>query len=133
MDIIHHTKYKEIHGEDETVVMDFGEHQKLHKRLRREGKCTISIDELGKISRKAGERLPSRKLTRRLNKQTPEYKLGQKQYRKNAIERIISDIAVGTNVLLREDIMHNKNTKTISVSTFFRGNHGVKLLVVDLQ
>ena len=37
----HHIKYKEIHGVDEVVLMDKGEHAKLHRKLRREYKCNV--------------------------------------------------------------------------------------------
>ena len=33
--IEHHTKYKEIHGVDETVWITRSEHSKLHIRLRK--------------------------------------------------------------------------------------------------
>lgn len=49
----HHTKYKEIHGYDETVWMEKGEHKRLHNRLRREGKCNIPVDILQRISNAA--------------------------------------------------------------------------------
>ena len=39
--IHHHIKYKEIHGVDEVVLMEKGEHRKLHNKLRKEGKCNI--------------------------------------------------------------------------------------------
>lgn len=53
----HHTKYKEIHGVDEVVIMPLKEHQRLHRRLRREGKCKIPSNELNKISQEARKRL----------------------------------------------------------------------------
>ena len=52
----HHIKYKEIHGVDEVVMMEKGEHNKLHRRLRREGKCNISPIALQKISSSANSR-----------------------------------------------------------------------------
>lgn len=54
--IEHHTKYKEIHGKDETIFISHGEHIRLHRRLRREGKCNIPPKELEKISNRAGWR-----------------------------------------------------------------------------
>ncbi len=67
----HHIKYKEIHGVDETVWMEIGEHISLHKRLRKENKCKIPVDILNNISKKANQR-------------TNKYKQWKKEYdRKN--------------------------------------------------
>ena len=52
----HHIKYKEIHGVDEVVMMEKGEHNKLHRRLRREGKCNVPQIILHKISSSANSR-----------------------------------------------------------------------------
>ena len=49
----HHIKYKEIHGEDVVILMDKSEHAKLHRKLRKEGKCNIPSNDLHKISVKA--------------------------------------------------------------------------------
>lgn len=46
----HHIKYREIHGVDEVIMMDAGEHQKLHRRLRRDGKCKVPSHILLRIS-----------------------------------------------------------------------------------
>lgn len=54
----HHIKYKEIHGIDEVILMTRSEHSKLHNRLRKEGKCNISPDDLQKISCSASQRKP---------------------------------------------------------------------------
>ncbi len=39
----HHIKYKEIHGVDETIWVEKGEHNKLHKRLKKEGGWNIPV------------------------------------------------------------------------------------------
>lgn len=49
----HHTKYKEIHGEDKTIFMSFGDHISLHRKLRSQKKCKVPIEELNKISTNA--------------------------------------------------------------------------------
>lgn len=49
----HHIKYKEIHGEDVVIMMEWSEHQKLHYKLRREGKCKIPAETLHKFSQRA--------------------------------------------------------------------------------
>lgn len=52
----HHTKYIELHGEDETVFITHTEHVRLHKKLRREGKCKIHSKILRRISSAALKR-----------------------------------------------------------------------------
>ena len=54
--LFHHTKYKELQGVDEGVFLSNSEHKKLHKRLRREGKCNIPGPVLAKISQAAHKR-----------------------------------------------------------------------------
>lgn len=87
----HHTHYKEIHGYDETVWMTKGKHEKLHNRLRREGKCNIPVEEMKKISIAAGNRTDKRKEYARSPtmkeyyrgyRETKEYKKYQKEYQK---------------------------------------------------
>lgn len=56
--IKHHIKYKEIHGIDEVILMTRSEHFKLHRRLRKEGKCNIPPDDLQRISCNASQRKP---------------------------------------------------------------------------
>jgi hypothetical protein len=55
--IIHFEKYLEIHGEDKAVIMLRGEHLRLHRRLRKEGRCNIPKPELKHISAAAHKRL----------------------------------------------------------------------------
>lgn len=55
--IRHHTKYKEIHGEDKTMLMSLSKHQQLHIRLRKEGKCKIPAEKLAVISDRAAHRI----------------------------------------------------------------------------
>lgn len=54
--IEHHTKYKEIHGEDKTTFLTISEHIQLHRKLRRQGKCNTPSEELSNISKKAYKR-----------------------------------------------------------------------------
>ena len=58
----HHTKYKEIHGEDEVILMEAGEHHALHKRLREKGECAIPVNELAEISRAARNRVTKQEM-----------------------------------------------------------------------
>jgi hypothetical protein len=57
--IIHFEKYLEIHGEDKHTIMSRGEHLRLHRRLRKEGRCNIPKPELKQISVAAHKRLRS--------------------------------------------------------------------------
>lgn len=52
----HHVKYIEIHGKDVTTFILQSEHIKLHRRLRKTGKCNIPIEILDKISTTASKR-----------------------------------------------------------------------------
>ena len=54
----HHIKYKETHGIDEVILMTRSDHQKLHRRLRKEGKLKIPVEELNRICQRAGFREP---------------------------------------------------------------------------
>ena len=55
----HHIKYIEIHGIDEVVLMTRSDHQKLHRRLRKEGKLNIPVEKLNIISQRASLRDPA--------------------------------------------------------------------------
>ena len=72
--IEHHTHYKEIDGYDETIWMTRSEHINLHKRLRAEGKCNISPEELHKISTAAHCRTDkARKQQQERREKDPDY------------------------------------------------------------
>lgn len=75
----HHVKYKEIHGEDVVVLMEKGEHTKLHARLRKEGKCSIPSEKLHKISNVA--------LFRRDNSRVMRFYWSNSDYRQKHIMR----------------------------------------------
>lgn len=71
----HHIKYKEIHGVDETVWMTQSEHQKLHRKLREEGKYNIPAEDLKPIVKAAHQR-------------TRKYKEYKKNYMEENREKI---------------------------------------------
>ncbi len=79
----HHIKYKEIHGYDETVWITQSEHKKLHSRLRKEGKCNVSVDELHKISTAAHGRTDKAKEFQKQYRRTPKRKEALKKYNKS--------------------------------------------------
>ena len=100
--IEHHVKYKEIHGLDETVWMEKSEHDKLHKRLRKEGKCKIPVDVLNNISKKANQR-------------TKKYKLWKKEYdrqKRPIVEFIDFQDTIGLNIVLFERIIFTHEVQT---------------------
>ena len=72
----HHTHYKEIDGYDETVWMTYARHHELHVRLRKEGKCNISVEKLTEISNKAQHR------TEKWRKYQAEWRKNNKNYMK---------------------------------------------------
>lgn len=76
--IEHHIHYKEIDGYDETVWMPAGEHIKLHQKLRKEGKCNISVKKMRRISNAANQRTKKARKYRgnnrkKLNQKSNEY------------------------------------------------------------
>lgn len=116
----HHEKYKEIHGVDETVWMEFGDHVKLHNKLRREGKCKIPPKELNKISIKAYQRTKKYRVAKKLrDRKRPPRHIG------SLSDFIEFSETIGTNLLLRERIIYFKDK--IYVVSRFLGNHGIKL------
>ena len=98
----HHIKYREIHGCDKVVLMEKGEHRRLHNRLRKEGKCNIPTNELNKISIAAKNRT-----------------VNAKSYQRNNIKIINFDEMVCTNIRHREQIRYNSLTGCITVSSGF--------------
>lgn len=54
--IEHHIHYKEIDGYDETIWMTRSNHKLLHNRLREEGKCNISAEEMRSMASSASSR-----------------------------------------------------------------------------
>lgn len=85
--IQHHVKYLEIHGVDETVWLTVSEHVKLHKRLRREGKCNVPSDELKKIAMAAHNRTPKRRAARAAYNKSPKHRATQAAYDKSPKRR----------------------------------------------
>lgn len=127
--IEHHTKYKEIHGVDESVFLTVSEHKTLHNKLRKEGKCNIPVDVLQKISRKAYHRTEKFKKTPTAIKAKQQRRL----YRLN-VNRLVFSInnTVAPNLILSEILRYNESTKTITYSSFFGGNHGKQLYEVTI-
>lgn len=115
----HHVKYKELHGVDETVWLTFGEHEKLHRRLRKQGKCNVPAKELNKISNAAGERTEKRK------KHRLEYDRKNRSY-------LDFHEPMGTNIRLHERIVLNCVTNSIGYYTRFEGTCGKMLPVINI-
>jgi len=115
----HHTHYKEIHGYDKTVWMEIGKHHALHSRLRKEGKCKIPVDELLVIANRAHYRTDKGR----------EYK---RQYTKKYVRKYSNNRSVDTNINLREIITYNYHQNSICVHSSFQGNHGRKLINIEV-
>jgi len=49
----HHTKYKEIHDEENIILLCRSCHKKLHNKLRKENKCIIDPKEIVKFSKES--------------------------------------------------------------------------------
>lgn len=131
--IEHHTKYREIHGVDEYLWMTPSEHRNLHNRLRKEGKCNVSPDELKKISTIAMRRTEKYKEQQLAFHKEEKYRqYYYDYYKKNTIRKTFTNTLV-PNVALREDIIYNIVTNTLTVSSMFRNYHGKKLLIIYID
>lgn len=131
--IEHHTKYKEIHGVDESLWMTHSEHRNLHNRLRREGKCNIDPEELKRISLMATGRTDKRKKYMEEYTKTEKFRGPKSEYCKANIMRITFSDTLTLNVILREEIAYNIATNTLTVSSGFTGGHGKKLLIMEID
>lgn len=115
----HHIKYKETHGIDEVILMTRSDHQKLHRRLRKEGKLNIPVEELNRISQRAGFREPDILHTNGLEVEyTKQIELNKKRYESTStptghnkteitfddaiemIERTVKHVGNGAHVLV---------------------------------
>ena len=126
MMVQHHRKYKELHGEDEVVMMDRGEHIRLHQRLRRSKKCLVPATELRAISNAAYLRTEKGKKNKRKNTQRRNRLLNNIKNHFEFLETI------GINVRLRERVVVNPNTGSISYGSWFMSSNGKKLRVIDI-
>ena len=128
----HHTKYKEIHGLDETIWMDKGKHRSLHNRLRKTGKCNIPPEQLELISKHAYTRTEKGKNWEREYRKTPhriKYNIQYKQ--KNTFTFTFSEIVM-PNVEINESWYYNKITNVLNISSGFRADHGKKLFFIEV-
>lgn len=117
--IRHHTRYKELHGTDSTILLCGSCHRNLHINLRKTGKCTIPPKELEIISNNAHDRLPE------VKKRHSEY---DKKHRRGFI---FTDNMIH-NVSHYEHVKYNTSTEHISVNCYFRPNHGKELYFIDI-
>ena len=113
----HHIKYEEIHGVDEVILMEKGEHRRLHNRLRRDGKCNIPPPVLGQVSDKANQRRPEARQRHReynsMRRQDPTYReLEREQQREYAKTRYAEDSDYRTR---RRDYNREYKAKTRTI------------------
>ena len=135
----HHTKYKEIHGEDEIVMMTPSEHVRLHKRLRSKGQCTVPVDELTKISRAAHRRTEKGKQSRAANNATYRKSEHGKEvlatylaaYSIKNIRSIDFFDPLDTRINLHESIRFNAKTGGVYVVCRFQ-NNGRDMIYIDI-
>ncbi len=116
--IEHHIKYKEIHGVDETVWMEVGKHTRLHRRLRREGKCNIPVDEMHQITNKAHSRTEKAK---------KKHRDDLREYNRKNIKVFCFYTVMEPNIYLTEYLVYNTHTGSISFDSWFQGKHNIKL------
>lgn len=122
----HHEKYEEIHGEDKIVMIEFAEHQELHRRLREEGKCTIPPDELHKISFAAYSRSKKGKETkRRVNQRT-----GIKRRERTKTKRFSKNIGPIFTLITRIEL--NIDNESVKVYSYFNSRKRNDLIYIDI-
>lgn len=117
--IEHHTKYKEIHGVDETIWMERSEHDKLHHRLRREKKCNIPPEVLNKIAKAAHRR-------------TEKCKVKTLEDNKRILQRIEFYTTIEKCVGLYESVWYYPKYGRLICSARFFATRGKKLLYINI-
>lgn len=129
----HHIRYKEIHGIDESIWMTPSEHRSLHNRLRKEGKCGVHPEELADISLRAVKR-GKRFLNRILEyDKTEKRQLYRHEYYKKNVKHKVYQKTLVPNVILYEEITYNIKTNTLTITSGFKGGHGIKLPVIKID
>lgn len=108
--IQHHKKYEELHGEDEIVLMEHGDHKRLHYNLRARGLCNVPPDVLAKISRQAHHRTTKFKIKAKLN---------GKKYRDLYQTHVRFSDKIAKNIDLREEIGYNEHTGAVYIAAYF--------------
>jgi len=132
--IEHHTKYKEIHGIDESLWMTPSEHRNLHNRLRREGKCDIPPNELAKISLMASKR--SQKGVQRRKEYIGEWRKTDKggKYTRSQNRNFIAFWeTLAKNARMYETIYYHDNTGHLNVYSGFQYGRGKGFPTVQID
>ena len=126
MMVQHHEKYEEIHGEDKIVMMEYGEHRRLHARLRKEGKCNIPTNQLRKIGRAAYSRTEKGRKTQRAANRSIDIK--RRTYRKE--KQFGESVGINFSVVLK--IRITETTGHIGVYSHFVSHESRGLVYIDI-
>ena len=118
--IEHHSHYLEINGFDKTEWMTRSKHGKINHRILFPG---VSPSDLAKISIAANERTDKRK------KQTQTY---NKHYQKR-MSRLCFAESYGHHTQLHEQITYDSISGNGYYSTWFTGNNGYWLPIIDID
>jgi len=121
--IQHHTKYEEIHGIDEIVMMTMSDHVKFHNKLRKEDKCKIPADELNKISIAAHRRTEKCKHKHAEYSRTEKCKHKQAAYEKKTTKHIDFSNKIDDRIYLRDRIRFNSNSGSVYISSYIHHPH----------
>lgn len=131
----HHIKYKEIHGADEIVLMDKGKHDALHKKLRKDGCCSIPAEELNKISKRAHGRSDLGKATKamwRKGEGKASRKKTDNRYRCKHVQRIVFHTQVDLYISLYELFKYNTMNGNVYFSSGFNGCGKRKIININI-
>lgn len=124
----HHVKYLELHGLDETKWMTRSEHNRLHHRLRKEGKCNVPVNELIKISSVAHNRTQKAIKYRQSDKRKK-----QKTINRQAVQNIDFYESPLPNIRFHERISYNHRIGTVCYSSCFYPGSGHFLPYIDIE
>jgi hypothetical protein len=123
--LTHHTKY----FPEEIVDCCNSCHQKIHKRLRKENKCSLSVSEIRKLSIDSNHR--RRKGDKKVLDYSKQYyqnhKDHQLKYPKENTRRICFSDVLEPNTQLLEAIYVNDTTGYVSYYSEFHCCHGYHL------
>ena len=123
----HHIRYKEIHGEDEIVMLTRSEHKKLHAKLRR---TNGNIPDAVRWA--AHQRSPARKEYYENYCQSEQGKRTIKNLREKCYRMYFSE-PLGNYTGLCEEIRYNPETGSVTYSSMFRASKGRKLITMEVN
>lgn len=142
--IQHHTKYKELDGEDVIEMVTPAEHRKIHGKRSLALQYGISSEEFRIIQRRAHGRSPTahavaRKYSqsekgttrRRVYQRTQPQRARTVDYHKENVHCFYFYDNIEPSLRLSETVLYNKKTGKVWVESRFMATNGKKLFVIN--